>query len=255
MSEISGDGLLPFATALGIGLLIGTERERRKGEGAARAPAGVRTFALVALAGALSLYVGGELAFAVTLAGVAVLAGLGYSRSQGEDPGITTEAALILTMLLGGGAMRAPALAAALAVTVAILLAARTRIHHFVRTVLSEQEVNDALILAAAILVVLPLVPDRYVGPFDAINPRTLWLLVVLMMAIGAAGYIGQRLLGPRFGLPAAGFASGFVSSAATIGSMGERARAAPAPCCRASPPSSSLPFCWPRSVPPRCEP
>jgi uncharacterized membrane protein (DUF4010 family) len=81
--------------------------------------------------------------------------------------------------------------------------------------VLSEEELTDALIFAAAALVVLPLVPDRYVGPFSAINPRTIWKIVILIMSISAGGHIAVRLLGPRFGLPLAGLASGFVSSVA----------------------------------------
>ncbi len=88
---------------------------------------------------------------------------------------------------------------------------------------------TDALIFAAATLVVLPLMPDRYLGPFGAINPRTIWKIVILMMSISAGGYIAVRLLGPRFGLPIAGLASGFVSSTATIGAMGARALQEPA--------------------------
>ncbi len=88
---------------------------------------------------------------------------------------------------------------------------------------------SDALIFAAAVLVVLPLTPDRYLGPFDAINPRTIWKIVVLMISISAAGYVTVRLVGARLGLPLAGFASGFVSSTATIAAMGERAAHEPA--------------------------
>jgi uncharacterized membrane protein (DUF4010 family) len=125
-------------------------------------------------------------------------------------------------------ASKDPVMASALAVTVAIALRARAGIHHFIRDVLSEQELTDALIFAAAALVVLPLVPDPYVGPFNAINPRTIWRIVILIMSISAGGHIAVRLLGPRFGLPLVGLASGFVSSAATIASMGERARKDP---------------------------
>lgn len=125
--------------------------------------------------------------------------------------------------------MGEPVLAAGLGAGVAILLAARSRMHHFARKVLTEGEFNDALMLAAATLVVLPLIPDRYIGPFAAVNPRVAWTIVILMMAIGAAGHIALRLLGPRYGLAVAGFAAGFVSSAATIGSMGERAQQTPA--------------------------
>jgi len=110
-----------------------------------------------------------------------------------------------------------------------VLLAARSRLHHVVNKVMSEDEVTDALIFAAATLVVLPLMPDRYLGPFGAVNPRTVWKIVILMMSISAGGYIAVRLLGPRFGLPIAGLASGFVSSTATIGAMGALAVREPA--------------------------
>lgn len=217
-----------LAIALGIGLLIGIERERRKGEGPMRAVAGMRTFAVVALLGAICVLLGDEILLAVIAAGVAVLTAIGYYRTLKDDPGLTTEIALLLTLLLGALAMREPVLAAGLAAGVAILLAARSRMHHFARRVLTEREFNDALVLAAATLVVLPLIPDRYVGPYAAINPRITWTIVILMLAIGAAGHIALRLLGPRYGLAVAGFASGFVSSTATVSSMGQRARQNP---------------------------
>lgn len=218
-----------LAVALGIGLLIGIERERRKGEGPDRAIAGIRTFAVTALLGAISVMLGGNMLLAVAAAGVALFTAVGYYRSPQEDPGLTTEIALLLTLLLGALAMREPLLAAGLAAGVAILLAARSRMHHFTRKVLTEREFNDALILAAATLVVLPLIPDRHFGPFAAINLHAAWTIVILMMAIGAAGHIALRLLGQRYGLAIAGFASGFVSSAATISNMGARAQQTPA--------------------------
>ncbi len=218
-----------LTVALGIGLLIGIERERRKGEGPARGVAGIRSFAVASLLGAVSMMLGETLLLAVAAAGVAALAAIGYARTLKQDPGLTTEIALLLTLLLGALAMREPPLAAGLAVGVAILLAARDHIHHFVRRVLTTRELNDALVLSAATLIVLPLVPDRHIGPYDAINPRSAWTIVVLMLAIGAAGHVALRTLGPRFGLAAAGLASGFVSSTATIGSMGSRVRRDPA--------------------------
>jgi uncharacterized membrane protein (DUF4010 family) len=219
---------LRLAVALGVGLLIGAERERRKGEGTVRAPAGIRTFTVVSLLGAVSFELGGEILLAVAALAVAGFAAIGYRNTSRDDPGMTSEATLLLTALLGALAMHEPAIASGLAVAVAGLLAARTRIHHFVRSVLTEAELHDALILAAAALVILPLTPDRYMGPFAALNPRTLWAIVVLMLAIGAAGYVALRVLGPRYGLAVAGLASGFVSSAATIGAMGSRARERP---------------------------
>ncbi len=220
--------LLNLAVALGIGLLIGAERERRKGQGPARAPAGIRTFSVVSLAGAISVTAGGALVLAVTVAGVAALTTIAYFRSRDEDPGLTTEIALVLTALLGGLAMQQPALAAGIAVALATLLAARAPLHHFVRSVLTEAEVRDALIFAGATLVVLPLLPNRAMGPYDALNPHAVWIVVILVMAISAAGYILIRLLGARFGLPIAGLAAGFISSTATIGAMATRVRKNP---------------------------
>jgi uncharacterized membrane protein (DUF4010 family) len=219
---------LGFATALGIGLLIGAERERRKGQGVSRSPAGIRTFAITSLLGSLSFEVGGHLLLGVVALAVAGLMGVAYFRSPTRDPGLTTEIALLLTLLLGAIAVRQPALASALAVIQAILLASRSRLHRFVRSVLTEAELSDALILAAAVLVVLPLMPDRYIGSFRAINPRMIWRIVVLMISISASGYILVRLVGVRLGLPIAGFFSGFFSSTATIASMGSRAQEQP---------------------------
>ena len=134
-----------FAAALGIGLLIGAERERRKGEGPSRSPAGIRTFMIASLSGGVSFVLGSVPLLAITFLGVAGLCAIGYMRTEEQDPGLTTETALLLTVLLGGFALKEPVTASALAVTVAIALMARTRIHHFIRDVLSEEELTDAL--------------------------------------------------------------------------------------------------------------
>ena len=218
-----------LAVALGVGLLIGLERERRKGTGPSRGAAGVRTFALAGVAGALSLGVGGEAVLAAAAFFLALLAALAYRRTAASDPGLTTEMALLTTLLLGALAMRQPALASGGGVAVAIVLASRQRLHRFIRGALTEQELHDLLLFAAAALIVLPLTPDRALGPYAVLNPRTLWRLVVLVLGIQGAGHIAVRALGARFGLPVAGFASGFVSSSATIATLGARARKHPA--------------------------
>jgi uncharacterized membrane protein (DUF4010 family) len=228
MLDVSGIAFR-LLSALAIGLLIGAERERRKGEGPSRSAAGIRTFAVASLIGALAVVIGPDWLLAVAVLAVAALDTAAYLRSAQEDPGLTTEASLIVTVLLGGLAVRDPGIAAGMAVAVAVLLASRDQIHRFVSRVLSEEELNDALIFAAVIFIILPLVPNRYIGPYRAINPHTIWVIVVLMMTISAAGYVAVRLIGPRFGLPLAGFASGFVSSTATISAMGTRARQEPA--------------------------
>ena len=93
---------------------------------------------------------------------------------------------------------------------------------------LRAQELNDIILFSAMALIVLPLAPDRFMGPFDALNPRAIARLIVAVMAISAFGYVAMRSLGPRYGLPLAGFAAGFVSSTATIYAMGERASRQP---------------------------
>ncbi len=217
-----------LAVALGIGLLMGVERERHKGTGPARAPAGIRTFALVSLLGGICMVIGNTAVLAVALAFVAAAILIAYAMGNREDPGLTSEVALLTAFLLGALAQREPQLAAGLAVTVTILLAVRSQLHRLVSQVLTEQEMHDGLLFAGAALVVLPLLPHERVGPYGAFDPFAMWRLVVIVMAISAAGYIAQRMLGSRLGLPVAGFAAGFISSSATIGSMGGRARREP---------------------------
>ncbi len=225
--------LAGLAVAAGIGLLVGVERERSKGAGEARAAAGVRTFLLLALAGAVAQLLG-PLAVAVAGGFVALAALSSYRYSRGRDPGLTTESAMLLVYLLGVLAMQRTVLAAGLGVAVAVVLASKSRLHRFTRQVLTTQELHDVLLLAAAAAIVLPLLPDRSIDPWQALNPRKLWLLVVLVMGIQAMGYVALRALGPRAGLALAGLAGGFVSSTATIAAMGERSREAPAlaPAC-----------------------
>jgi uncharacterized membrane protein (DUF4010 family) len=218
---------IEFAVALGVGLLIGVERELRKGSGPERAAAGVRTFVLLALAGALAQWLGPA---ALLVAGIAValLVFASYRRSGPADPGLTTEVAMVVTFLLGCVAMRVPAAGAGLGVLVAIVLYSKSKLHPFVREQLTAQEMHDLLMLAAAAFVVLPLLPEGPVDPWGAIDLRRLWILVVAMMSVSSAGYVALRWFGPRLGLPVAGFAGGFVSSTATVAAMADLAKSAP---------------------------
>ena len=221
--------LFRLMVSLCIGLLIGTERERRKGQGPNRAAAGLRTFGLISLLGGLTVAIGGAALLTVGAISVGAFAVLSYLRSRDDDPGLTTEVAMITTYLLGVLAISQPAMAGALGVGVAVLLASKRAMHRFVSNVLSEHELHSGLMLLAAAVVILPMTPDHVVGPFDVLNPRTIWRLVVLVMAISALGYIAHRALGARLGLPLSGLASGFVSSSATIGALGGRALREPA--------------------------
>ena len=134
----------------------------------------------------------------------------------------------MLAFLLGALAQQDTATAAALAAAVALVLAYRERVHRLVRETLSEQEVHDGLLMAAAALIILPLVPDQGFGPNQALNPFIVWQLVVIVMAVQGAGYVALRIIGPRLGLLVSGFVSGFVSSTLTVATMGSRAVAEP---------------------------
>ncbi len=215
-----------LVVALGIGLLIGVDRERRKDRDGAAGAAGLRTFALVAVLGAL---LGAAEPAAVPAIGLGFVAALGLAPlARGTDAGLTTSVALVTTYALGVLAIHDAELAAASGVGVALLLAERSRLHDLVRDRLSEREVLDGLLLAACALIVLPLLPDEGVGPGGALNPVTVWRLAVAIMLINAASYVALRALGPQRGLRLAGFLGGFVSATATTAAMGTRARSDP---------------------------
>lgn len=248
MTDIDGGTALSLAAALGAGLLVGLERERRKRgrAGAARAQAaGIRSFALVGFAGGLAETLGRTLATPWLVLAGAVLVGalsvVAYARSlrvpvsdgADIDPGITTELALFVVYLVGVLSAQSPPLGAAAAVGVAVLLASRQRLHHLATQALSEAELHDALLLAALALILLPLMPAVPVPAWQAwvpVAPRTLLLTVVLILALQAAGHVSGRLFGARAGLALAGLFSGFVSSTATIVAMGSRVRQAQTP-------------------------
>ncbi|MBC7625370.1 MAG: MgtC/SapB family protein, partial [Aeromicrobium sp.] len=221
--------LLGVCVALAIGMLVGAERERRKAAGSARGAAGIRTFAIVSMLGAVAMVVGGALLLAAATIAIGALTFAAYRPAPVDDPGLTTEVSLLLTCLLGGLAINSPLLAGGVGAALALLLDARARIHRFVRSVMSERELHDALVFVAAALIMLPIAPDRNMGPFLSINPHTIATLIVLVMAASAIGYIATRAMGPRYGLALAGFAGGFISSTATIHSMSVRASMHPA--------------------------
>ncbi len=215
-----------WAAAIGAGLLIGIERERSQ-NAAEQSPAGMRSFLLAALAGATGGTLG-PVALGITLIAVALHSYAGYVQTRAQDPGLTTELALLLTLLLGALAMQAPALAAGLAVLVSLILWAKPQLHGFVRSVLTEPEITHGLLLAAAVLVVLPLLPDRPLPWLAGLNPHALWLLAVLLMLVQTLGHLAMRRFGRSRGLALAGLAGGFVSSTATIAGMAQRAREQP---------------------------
>lgn len=223
--------LLPgLAAALGLGMLIGIERERRKDEGQDDTPvaAGVRTHALLALLGAVASVLGPWLLVTAGL-GVTGLAVASYLRTSDGHPGLTGEIVILLTFLLGALAMQQPMLAVALGVAAAVLLASKQWLHRLTRELITEREMRDLLLLAASALIVLPLLPDEPIDPWRVLAPSKLGLLVVLVMMTSAMGHVALRLVGARWGLPVAGFFAGFASSTAATAGFGQRVRDTPA--------------------------
>ncbi len=214
-----------FLVATAVGLLIGLERERSKGEGPGRAPAGIRTFTIASLAGAVAMHLGGAMAVAVVVAALGALVAIAYFRERSGDPGLTTELALLAMPLVGALALSEPLLSGAIGVILTVLLAAKPALHQFARGTLTDEEVSDGLLFAVATVAVWPFLPDRPIGNFETLNLHTIWLVVILVLAIGGLGHVAARLFGQRFGLPVSGLVGGFVSSVATIGAMGGKAK------------------------------
>jgi uncharacterized membrane protein (DUF4010 family) len=222
--------LAALVVALLIGLLIGLDRERAEARKGRALFAGVRTFPLIALAGALAMElreaagVGLVLAAFVAVGAVAVVA---YARSAAAgDVGATTEIAALVTFLLGVLAGTGQLeLAAACGVGVAVLLAAKPPLERLSRT-LTTDELIAVLELAVVSVIVLPLLPDRGYGPWGALNPRQIWVVVVLVSALSFAGFVAARVFGPRRGTIVTGGIGGLVSSTAVTLALAQRARA-----------------------------
>jgi uncharacterized membrane protein (DUF4010 family) len=232
--------VLGLIVALGVGLLIGVERERSKGSGPDRSVAGVRTFAIVALLGAIaaaSTLIALMVVFGI---GVVVFTAAGYWRTRSDDPGITTEVALLATYALGVLALTHPELTAALGTVLALLLASRSWLHELVKRRLSDREVLDGILLAAAALIILPVLPDHALDPYGVVNPHLIWRITVLVLLINAIGYVAIRSFRNGQGLAWAGFFGGFISSAATIAAMAAHNRNTP-PLMRAAAAGAAL--------------
>lgn len=217
-----------LAVALGCGLLVGLERERRKGRGAQREVAGLRSFAVAALAGALAAQLVADWLVAAGLLGLAVLVAAARGTRPLRDPGLTTELALLATYLVGALAQSQALVAAGAALVLTLLLAARSRLHRFAHRVLREEELHDGLLLAALALLVVPLLPAQSLAGLGGLSLRQLGSLVVLLLALQALGHVALRMFGARAGLLASGFLSGLVSSTATVATLGAQARSRP---------------------------
>ena len=216
---------LRFAASLGIGLLIGLERERNPA-----AKAGVRTFALIALAGTLAAFVdaalGGAWVVPVGLAAVAAMLIAAYWRiGAEEEPGTTTVAAAAVCYLLGVMVGTGEtAIAGALAIGVTALLYFKPEIEGFSAGLKRHEQVSVLQFLVLT-FIVLPILPDRGYGPYEALNPRNIWLMVVLVSGLGLATYVALRVAGTRHGALTTGVLGGLLSSTAATFLYARRSR------------------------------
>lgn len=226
-------GFERLLVALLIGLLIGLDRERAEVRKRRRQFAGIRTFPLIALAGALPFFLMDEAAgpalLAVAFLAIAVLTAISYYRGSARGAvGTTTETAAIVTFLLGAMAGAGQMLlAAGVGIIVAILLVAKPRLEGFSHA-LSEEELSATLELAVISCIVLPLLPNQAYGPWQILNPFEIWLVVVLVSGLSFGGFIATRLLGEQRGILAAGVAGAIVSSTAVTAAMAQRSREHP---------------------------
>jgi uncharacterized membrane protein (DUF4010 family) len=216
-----------FGEALAIGLIIGVERYKDRAPGE-RKPAGVRTFVLFSLLGAISGLLSNSGISIAVFCGLIVLLGIGYFRHSAHAAGLTTEAAAMLTFWLGHLVHGHESIAIATTIVVAILLSSKQPLHAFVRQHITETELFDTLKFLAVVLVVYPLLPDRDMGPYGALNPSRIWMLVVLVSTVSFSGYLLVRVLGQQRGLVAGALAGGLVSTTAATLSLAERARRLP---------------------------
>lgn len=228
--------LRDFATALLVGALVGVEREKRKAEEGDRGIAGLRTFILVALIGAVAGYLAqtAGLAWLVPAAVLAVAAPVlaGYvvmARERPESLGLTTELAAVAVCLLGAMTMLGHSeLAIGLGVVTAAVLAYKQPLHGLVAK-LGWDDVYAGVRLLIATFVILPLLPDRTLDPWQALNPYKLWLLVIMISGLSLVGYVATRWLGAGRGTAVTGITGGLVSSTAVTLSFARRGREEPA--------------------------
>jgi uncharacterized membrane protein (DUF4010 family) len=214
--------------ALGLGLLVGLQRERTDAR-----LAGVRTFPLITVFGALSALLAGSfggwiigLGF-IAVAAITVAGYLSHLNPEEPNHGMTTETAILAMYAVGAYTMTGPA-AVAIAVggTIAILLHLKPQLHAFAARI-GDRDITAIMQFVLISLVILPVLPNEYYGPFHVLNPYRIWLMVALIVGISLGGYIIYKFFGQRVGTLVGGVLGGLISSTATTVSYSRRSRQA----------------------------
>jgi uncharacterized membrane protein (DUF4010 family) len=217
--------------AAAIGLLIGIERgwQEREAKSGSRV-AGIRTFTLIGALGGIAGLLPGDITLGLGLLGFALPFGY-FEWQRASQTGIVSVTSFIaglLTFVLGAYAVRGNmAVAAAAGVATAAILAERKLLHGFLKR-LTWVELRAAILLLVMTLVLLPLLPDRAVDPWGALNPHQIWLMTVLVGAVSYAGYIAVHVAGERRGLLFAGIAGGLATSTTVTWTFARLARKNP---------------------------
>lgn len=210
-----------LSVSLAIGLLVGLERGwQSRNEEAGKRTAGLRTFALTGLLGGMAAVLASLTGPAVLglafVAFAAVFAAFSWAEARAEnDFSVTSVVAGMLTFALGAyaalGELRV-AIAAAVAAT--LLLAFKPTLHGWMRR-LTPEEIRAAFILLAMTFLLLPVLPDRTVDPWDSVNPARIWTYAILVAALSFAGYVAVRAVGDHAGILIAALTGGLASSTA----------------------------------------
>lgn len=216
--------LKSLGTALGLGLLVGLQREWVQNR-----VAGIRTFALLSLFGALTgllaLHYGGWIIAAALVAFTAVVAmgNLAEMKHKEPDSGLTTEMAMLVMFATGMITILGHRLIAVIiAGTVMVLLQSKKPLHDMVHRI-GESDLREIARLVLAALVILPLLPNRAMGYLGVLNPFSIWLMVVLIVGISLAAYLAGKFLAGNRGILLAGILGGLISSTATTASLARR--------------------------------
>jgi uncharacterized membrane protein (DUF4010 family) len=220
------EGLVELGVALGLGLLVGMQREWTPSK-----VAGIRTFALVTLfgtvCGLLARRYGGWIPAAGLVAVAALIIEVHQLKAKSGEAshGMTTETAALLMFAVGVLlTLRPMAPAVAVAGVAAVLLQWKQPLHDVVRK-LGERDMRAITRLILIALVILPILPNRTYDPYQVVNPYKIWLMVVLIVGISLTGYIAHKFLGARAGTLLGGFLGGVVSSTATTVGYARRSR------------------------------
>jgi len=217
-----------LAVAFGLGLLVGLQREK-----AASEIAGIRTFPLITLSGALTGLLAQSFGGWVLAAGLLAIAAMLINssiikQSKQYDAGITTEVAALLMYGVGAyltvGNMT---MAIVIGGVVAILLQMKEPLHEFVHK-MGEHDILAVMRFAAIALVILPILPNQTYGPFNVINPYDIWRMVVLIVGISLMGYVAYKIFKEKAGTLLAGLIGGLISSTATTVSYARNTKNSP---------------------------